>query len=130
MEFLTESIALADVQRTSLGLFTFSDDFQREAFSFEARLSTPFAAAANTKYWFSPLSTSAAFLPVLFIWGPGGDPAPAETLFSKLLDTGDTGVQNGDRAFSLAAIPEPSSVLIWSLLGLTLGVGSWRRRKR
>jgi hypothetical protein len=29
-----------------------------------------------------------------------------------------------------SSVPEPSSLIVWSLLGLTLGAGWWRRRKR
>jgi len=29
-----------------------------------------------------------------------------------------------------AAVPEPGSIAVWSLLGLTVGGASWRRRKR
>ncbi len=36
----------------------------------------------------------------------------------------------GTRYAAAQVIPEPTSMITWSLIGLTFGVGYWRRRKR
>ena len=45
--------------------------------------------------------------------------------------TGFTAVASGDNHnLALTSVPEPSSIIIWSLIGLTFaGIGWWRRRK-
>jgi hypothetical protein len=72
----------------------------------------PLQAAANTAYWFSPLSLATDFLP-FFAWieGTGGDGQSFQTAFTNTVVT-DTFIRDGDRAFSLASVPEPATLLL------------------
>jgi hypothetical protein len=39
-------------------------------------------------------------------------------------------IDNASLTYALAAVPEPASLVAWSLLGLTIGGGAWWKRKR
>jgi len=96
-------------------------------YEFTALFPASFSAAANTTYWFSPLSRATTFSP-LFSWieGAGGDAASFQSAFTACVGTG-SGVREGDRAFALASVPEPS-ILVLIGVGLSLLVASLRRR--
>jgi hypothetical protein len=116
----------AAVTRTTLGTGTFNNGTVT-VYEFTANLSG-FLADAGTTYWFSPLSRAATFSP-FFTWirGTGGDNSSFETQFLNGAVTG-TFVQPGDRAFSLASVPEPPT---WLLLGgAVVALARVRRVKR
>jgi CHRD domain len=73
-----------------------------------------------------------------FVTANGGTAATAEAaLLSGMMDGKSylnlhTSVFPGGeiRGFLAPAVPEPTSLMIWSLFGLAVGAGWWRRRKQ
>jgi hypothetical protein len=97
-------------------------------YEFSIVFPTPFHAAANTTYWFSPLSLADNFYP-FFAWieGTGGDGRSYQTVFTNtIVDPALSGPRDGDRAFSLANVPEPATLL---LIGAALAAAFVRRRR-
>ncbi len=94
-------------------------------YQFTANLNS-FNGAAGVQYWFSPLSRAANFDP-LFAWmqGLGGDNLTYQTGFTNGTVNSAT-FQGGDRAFSLATVPEPAT---FGLLGFALAVALVTRRR-
>jgi hypothetical protein len=84
-----------------------------------------FSAAAGITYWFSTLSRGPTFDP-LFSWieGTGGNGTSFQTQFANGVVT-DTFIREGDRAFALSQLPEPSTLV---LIGAGLAALVSRRR--
>ncbi len=119
------SIPAVNVATTLIGSGTFGGS-PVNLYSFSATLGPAFTAAANTKYWFSPLSLAPSFDP-FFSWSPST--AVYDGLTAQTDTNGNQYDRSDDRAFSLAnAVPEPTS---WALLiagFAATGVAARRRR--
>jgi hypothetical protein len=122
---LTTTQPAAQVIRQTAGTGLFGNNTVT-VYEFTITFPTALHASANTPYWFSPLSRASNFLP-FFSWieGTGGDDLSFQTIFSAGMVT-DTAVPAGDRAFSLAFVPEPATV---TLVGVALAAALARRRR-
>lgn len=116
----------APTVRTTLGSGFFGNNAVT-VYEFDADF-TPFTAAAATKYWFAPVSVGVLgnFAP-FFSWieGTGGDGSSVQIELTNFVPTNEF-VRDTDRAFTLEAVPEPSTLV---LLGLGLGSAVARRRR-
>ena len=98
-------------------------------YEFTAALATPFSAAANTTYWYSPLSIQTSSNPI-FVWldGTGGDGNSYQTELNPDGSVAGDFPRAGDRAFTLLGTPEPPTVLLAGVL--LAGILGWRRWHR
>jgi hypothetical protein len=104
-------------------------------YNYSANLNTPFQAVAGTTYWMSIVPDLPLTLPDELQWGwhtgTGGDGISVQT---NTLSPPFTRVLQTDLAFSLSspaqAIPEPTSLLAWVVIGVAGGCRWCRRRKR
>lgn len=120
----TTVLPTAQVTRQAVGTGLFGNNTVT-IYEFTAFLNS-FDADAGTTYWFSPLSRATNFSP-LFSWieGTGGNGTSFQTAFAGGVVT-NSFVREGDRAFSLSSVPEPST---WYLVGAALaGIAFVRRR--
>ena len=120
-------IANTTVQRTALGTGLFGNNTVT-VYQFSA-VFPDLVAAAGATYWFAPVSVSNIGFDPLFSWiqGTGGDNTSFQAHITNFVNDA-TFVRDGDRAFSLANVPEPSTI---GLLAFGLGgVVAARRRQR
>lgn len=119
------TLPAASVTTTLIGPSTFGTQ-PVNLYSFTATLPGGFAAAAGTKYWFSPLSLAPSFNP-FFSWS--ASTAVYDGLTAQTYSGGTNYNRSDDRAFSLtASVPEPAT---WALMVggfAAVGVGMRRRR--
>ncbi len=96
-------------------------------YEFTATLPTAFSVAANTTYWFSPLSVQSSVNPI-FAWldGTGADNSSYQNLLNPDGTVAQSFVRSQDRAFTLISTPEPAS---FELVGTFLLVIATRFRK-
>jgi hypothetical protein len=122
----TQTAAQVTTQAVGSGLFNGNPV---TVYEFTAFFATGLDVAANTTYWFSPLSRAPDFSP-FFTWiqGTGGDDASFQTQFLSGVVT-NTFVREGDRAFSLSSVPEPATVFL-VCAGLVAFASSRRRSGR
>ena len=120
----TESL-LGNAGETSLGL----DNFNNPTFGYSAVLPTSFTASAGTTYWMSIVPDLG--LPPQWAWetATGGDGIAYQDFFGTRYQLAV------DFAFTLnsgeAAVPEPSALMVWSLLSVVgISVAWWRRRRK
>jgi len=116
----------ASVTMTTLGSGIF-DGNPVTVYQFTAQFA-PFDALANTTYWISPVSVGPTFAP-FFSWiqGTGGDGFSAQVHLTDFIPDDDS-LRDGDRAFAVSSVPEPTSI---TLLGLGLAwLARWRGRSR
>lgn len=121
-----ENFAVASVDSTFIGINTFRGDATR-MYEFSIDFAAPVFVQAGIQYWFSPRSRSTNREHLfLFSQGLGGDGTSLQTN----LALGRTFVRHGDRAFQLrgSTVPEPTSLLAWSLLGMFASCFRSRRR--
>ena len=115
----------ANVQHTTLGTGFFGAN-QVTVYQFVADI-PDFNAVGGHTYWFAPVSVGVAgnFAP-FFSWiqGTGGDGLSFQAQLTNFVTT-NTFVRDGDRAFALQAVPEPSTLAL-----LATGVGALVRRRR
>lgn len=123
-ELYTVTMPTASVTATKIGSGSFGSA-PVDLYSFSATLPSAFTALAGTKYWFSPLSLSATFTP-FFSWSPAT--TDLDGLTAQTDTVGNSFNRPNDRAFSLAAVPEPAS---WAMMiaGFALAGAAMRRRR-
>lgn len=97
-------------------------------YEFTATLPTDFSAAANTTYWFSPLSLQTSSDPI-FVWlnGTGGDGASYQNQLNPDGTVAAGFSRTQDRAFALLNAPEPATAYL--LAPVLLGMFGWKRRR-
>ena len=115
------------VTRTTLGTGLFGANTVT-VYQFTA-LFPDFNAGAGVGYWFAPVSVGPSFEPVFsWIQGTGGNGLALQAQIAGFVFVPPLNVRDGDRAFSLSSVPEPSTL---ALLALGLGgVAVGRRRRR
>lgn len=112
-----------------------------EMYSYGTALATPFAATGGTSYWLSIVADST--YPPEWGWetagldgyntGPGGpwfDPSVSLSYRQEGTPTLVRNISGGDFAFSLSAVPEPTTLLLWGTTAVGLAaVRRWRKRR-
>jgi len=88
------------------------------------RLNTVGSAIALAGFTGAPSANNAAI-----VLGNSGRTIYNGFLFDELNDPTGTNLFANEIQFLLAPVPEPASLALWSILGLTGGIGAWRRRK-
>lgn len=118
----------ASVTATRLGTTVRAGDTVY-VYQFTATLPTPFSVAANTTYWFSPLSLQTSSNPI-FVWldGTGGDGNSYQNALNPDGSVAQSFVRGEDRAFSLLSTPEPKPAHLFAVL--LLGILGWNRFRR
>lgn len=125
------TLSVANVTRTFLGSGSGAigiGAYNVNYYAFSATLPTAFEAAADTDYWFSPLSLAPDFL-TFFLWSPTTESFDG---FSWRAGTAVAGGQAvlSDYTFALgaaAAVPEPAG---WTMLIAGFGVAGLAARRR
>ena len=121
----SETLPAAQVTRQLVGTGTFGQGNTVDVYQFTAPFPN-FSAAAGITYWFSALSRGPTFDP-LFSWieGTNGNGTSFQTHFVNGVNVSGTLLEGADRAFALAQLPEPSTLL---LIGAGLAALLSRRR--
>lgn len=112
---------LADDPNFFLG---FTDQTTAAIYNYSLDLTQPLALAGSTTYWLLVRANTPTPVGLPFWgWNSGGDPAGTSLQFF------DGGVSElaGDRAFSLSAVPEPSTLALAGLPVLLGLLRHWRR---
>jgi hypothetical protein len=94
-----------------------------------ADFATPLSLSADTVYWIGMSGTTSDITQADLAEIPPGGDGRMELCSGTTLDES---YPFGDMAFRLEgnSVPEPSTLIIWSLLGgLAIGLGWWRKRK-
>jgi hypothetical protein len=100
-------------------------------YDYSTSLATAFAADAGTTYWLS-IQAQSPWVANAPTWGWQDSVYGAGDRLSVLHLGGGLFNQSVDRTFSLSGdvVPEPSTLIIWSLLGASgIGIGWWRRKR-
>jgi hypothetical protein len=121
---LTDTDALSDVKSA---FRAFAIDYQGlgpEVAQFDARLSSLSGSAALPQ---NTLLGSGAKLTLparesVEAWGGN-----AEVIFTN---RGNGGAQAEHDSLRVGIVPEPASLVAWTLIGSAFGVGAWKRRRR
>lgn len=134
-----QTIADTAVDRSFLGnTDIFHNTLREEHFRFSSAIA-PLSLDAGD-YWMSIQSVnilSTDFSPTsgsVFAWDPSVDNSADNLSAQRGLPSGEFGTVSGDRAFSVSGavlvVPEPSSLAMLSLIGISVGAYRIRRRNR
>jgi len=106
----------ASVSTTKLGTTVRGTDTVF-VYQFTATLPTAFSVAANTTYWFSPLSLQPSSDPILvWVQGTGGDGISFQNDLNPGGGIAQSFVRADDRAFTLISTPEPNTAFLLGIL--------------
>lgn len=132
-QLYSQDYAASDVLRQNRGTQTVAN-VSFDLYDFDLDLTLDFNAVAGQSYWFSVMSKSASFNPV-FSWLDGAGPGNSwQRIFDGNGRVLDSSARAGNRAFSLHAIdnttsvPEPASLML--VAGALLAGGLARSRRK